>query len=139
MGKVKDFWYNKPMTNLDKYYSDADRLASRGANRPKDEFAKALVQLFSSWSRDFEPIASALCGYWQGRYADTLDTEAGKTAAVEWFGSLLSLFYEDFPRDKDFADDDWEEIRDTVSAEAESLDMDLVTSILSVIVERGKA
>lgn len=139
MGKVKDFWYNNPMTNLDKYYSDADRLAARGATRPKDEFAKGLIQLFRSWSRDFEPIATPLAEYWQGRYAHTLDDPAGKEAAVEWFGALLSLFYGDFPRDKNFPDDDWAEIRDTVSAEAESLDMDLVTTILSVIVERGKA
>jgi len=39
----------------------------------------------------------------------------------------------------DFPDDDWDEIREIISAEADTMDLDLLTSIMTIIVERGKA
>ena len=38
----------------------------------------------------------------------------------------------------DFPQEDWEQINLIISSEAESLDMDLLNSIMTVIVERKK-
>ncbi|MBN1615933.1 MAG: hypothetical protein JW875_01370 [Spirochaetales bacterium] len=129
------------MTNLDKFCSDAQRLVARAEKSPIDEknFPNELLRLFASWSRDFDPVASALGSYWQDRYGRELSDSSKRKDAVEWFIALLSLLSGDFPATAHFADDDWDEIRETVSAEAETMDMDVVTAIMSILVERGKA
>lgn len=146
MGKVKDFWYNQNMTDIDKFHSDADRIAARAAKDEacggrafEREFREGITRLFLSWTRDYAGVGDSLAEYWDGRYGPSAANGEGRTAAVEWFGNALSLLSGNFPKDADFSDEDWAEIRDTVSAEADTLDLDIVTSILSVVVERGKA
>ncbi len=146
MGKVKVFWYNQIMTDIDKFFSDADRIASRaakdqagGSPSHEREFRDGMTRLFLSWTRDYAGVGDSLARYWSERYGDAAATDAGRKAATEWFGNALALLCGCFPKDADFPDEDWDEIRDTVSAEAETLDLDIVTSVLSVVGERGKA
>ncbi len=146
MGKVKVFCYNQIMTDLDKFFSDADRIASRaskdeaaGGHAFEREFREAITRLFLSWTRDYAGVGDSLAEYWGERYAGATATAAGRAGAIEWFGNVLALLSGCFPKEADFPDDDWAEIRDTVSAEADTLDLDIVTGILSVVVERGKA
>lgn len=131
------------MTNLDKFYSDADRLMARasvpGALQAAQKYGQELSRLFLVWARDYGNLASDLANYWTVTYSRTLDTPEGRKAGAEWFGSLLSLLGGSFSSEMNFPDRDWEEIRETINAEAENLDMDLLTSILTVIVDRGKA
>jgi len=130
------------MTNIDKFYSDGDRLMSKaGAPGSQDvkKLAAELSRLFLGWTRDFGELGANLSTYWIDEYADTLSTAEGRKAAVEWFGALLALLSDCFTADMNFSDRDWEEIRENVSAEAGDLDMDLVSSIMTVIVEHGKA
>ena len=134
--------YNSPMTNIDKFYSDADRLmAKAGAPGAQDlkKLAAELSRLFLGWTRDYGEIGANLSTYWIDEYSLTLSTPEGRKAAVEWFGAVLALLSDCFTAEMDFSDRDWEEIRENVSAEAEDLDMDLVATIMTVIVERGKA
>lgn len=131
------------MTNLDKFYSDADRLMKRaavpGSGLSAGGIAQELRRLYLSWARDYGNLGSDLADYWVSTYESTLNTEEGRKNGVEWFASLLALLGGDFSPDMDFPDRDWEEIRDTVNAEADDLDIDLLSSIMTVIVERGKA
>jgi hypothetical protein len=130
------------MTDLDKFYSDADRIVARAGapgGTAQARLAGELSRHFLIWARDYGDIAADLAAYWTERYGASLATDAGRKAAVEWFGSLLSLLSGSFAASMDFPDEDWEEIRNVISAEAESLDIDLLTTIMSVIVERGKA
>ncbi len=130
------------MTDLDKFCSDADRIASRAAvpgSAGYAKFAGELSRHFLVWARDYGDIAADLASYWNERYAASVSTEEGRKNAVSWFASLLALLSGDFEPSMDFPDEDWQEIRAVVSAEAEGLDIDILTSIMSVIVERGKA
>ena len=130
------------MTDIDKFYSDADRIIARAAvpgNTATAKLAGELSRHFLLWARDYGDIAADLAAYWTESYADSLVDDAGRKAAIEWFGSLLSLLAGEFTDSMDFPDDDWEEIRNVVSSEAESLDIDILTAIMAVIVERGKA
>lgn len=131
------------MTDLDKFYSDADKIISRAysAQQPHEtkKLAQELVRHFLIWSRDYQELSGSLSEYFTRKYEPSLATEAGRKAAVEWFASLLALFTGTFEAGMDFPDDDWAEIRDTINAEAEELDIELLSSLLTVIVERGKA
>jgi hypothetical protein len=104
-----------------------------------ERLAAELSRMFLSCARDYGDLASNLAAYWIDEYSSTLSDPAGRKAAVDWFSHLLALLDGTFTKEMDFPDRDWEEIRDNVSAEAESLDMDLVMSIMAIIVERGKS
>lgn len=134
--------YNNHMTNIDKFYSDADRIMARAGapgNQDMKKLAAELSRHFLGWTRDYGELGPNLSTYWIDEYSNTLSTPEGRKAAIEWFGALLALLSGSFTAEMDFSDRDWEEIRENVSAEAEDLDMDLVASIMTVIVERGKS
>jgi len=142
IGKVKDFIYNRNMTDIDKFFSDADRLVARASVPGSTTAAKLgseLSRMFLVWTRDYGDIGTDLAAYWTERYGNTLTTDAGRKSALDWFGAALALLSGCFGDTMNFTDEDWEEIRDIVSAEAENLDMDLLVSIMTIIVERGKA
>ena len=130
------------MTDLDKFYSDADRIVARACGAgtfSAGKLAGELSRHFLVWTRDFGNIATDLASWWNEHYVETLETDEGRKAAVDWFGSLLALLSGSFTPEMDFTNRDWEEIRDIISAEAENIDIDLLTSIMTIIVERGKA
>ena len=113
--------------------------ASAAGKTETQKLACEITRLFLSWARDFGELGTNLSAYWINEYAGTLSTEEGRKRAVEWFGSVLALLSDCFTKDMDFSDRDWGEIRDSISDEAENLDMELITSIMTIIVERGKA
>jgi hypothetical protein len=130
------------MTDIDKFFSDADRMVARASATGKTDTQKLageITRLFLSWTRDFGELGTNLSAYWLDAYTETLSTEEGRKRAVEWFGSILALLSDCFTKDMDFSDRDWDEIRDSISDEAENLDMELITSIMTIIVDRGKA
>ena len=130
------------MTDIDKFFSDADKLVARASATGKTDTQKLageITRLFLSWARDFGELGTNLSAYWLDAYTETLSTEEGRKRAVEWFGSVLALLSDCFTKDMDFNDRDWDEIRDSISDEAENLDLDLITSIMTIIVDRGKA
>jgi len=130
------------MTDIDKFYSDADRLASRIPSTDTSagpKFASDLTRLFLSWTHDYGEIGEDLASWWANKYRDGLGEDGARRKAVEWFGAALSLLSGCFTDKMDFPDDDWEEIRDTISASADELDIDLIQTIMTVIVERGHA
>ena len=61
-----------------------------------------------------------------------------KEEAVTWFYTVFSLFDGSFGSDMDFSNEDWEELHTIISAAAETLDMQTVSAIMSIMVERHK-
>lgn len=130
------------MTDIDKFYSDADRLVARASvpgSIAAGKLGSELSRMFLVWTRDFGEIGANLASYWSDKYSASLSTENGRKAAIEWFGAAIALLSGCFTEKMDFPEDDWHEIRDIISAEAESIDMDLLMSLMTVIVERGKS
>jgi hypothetical protein len=130
------------MTDIDKFYSDADRIMAKAGAPGSGGTAKLASDLsrhFLLWARDYGDVGTDMATWWMEHYADTLGSDEGRKAAVEWFGALLALLTGNFTAEMDFPTDDWNEIRDTVSACADDLDIDIITTIMTVIVERGHA
>lgn len=130
------------MTDIDKFCSDADKMMARSPVPGTNDAARmisGLTNLFLAHTRDFGDIGTDLADWWKERYGDTLDSPEGRKAAVDWFAAVLSLLTGNFTKDMDFPDADWDEIRESISAEADNMDIETLTGILTVIVERGKA
>lgn len=142
IGKVKVFIYIITMNDIDKFYSDADRLASRAVRTGTEDAKKIgteLSRMFLLATKEYGEIGKDIEAYWNATYKETLSTESGRRVAIDWLGSALALLSGCFTPAMNFPDSDWAEIRDIISAEADTLDIDLLMSIMSVIVDRGKA
>lgn len=130
------------MTDIDKFFSDSDRIL-KTASKPgisgtssSKTLARDLLRNFHAWTRNYGTLADALSDYWTQTYANDLDTFESRKIAAQWLGYALSLLSESFTPEMDFTNADWEAIREIVSSEADDIDISLLTSILSVIVER---
>lgn len=122
------------MNVLEKFYSDALRIAQKTSGT---EFETALTDLFIDTIRRYDktllPLAEASTQYWLTAYR-----QGEQTQGADWFYRVFALFDGTFDEAMDFPDEDWAELHAIVSAAAETLDMDTVQSILSVMVERHK-
>ncbi|HHU36034.1 MAG TPA: hypothetical protein GXZ47_02270 [Treponema sp.] len=127
------------MTNLDKFYSDAERTTARFIRDGKEQALSAELQRsFLEWNRSSEILAKALAGFWHQNFGLNLTTDDKRAIALQSLLALMALINGEFDDTMDFPDKAWEEIREIVSAEAESLDMETLTEIMTVIVSRGK-
>lgn len=124
------------MNSLEKFYSDGLKLIK---SCDSEKFAVELAELFNkaiySFDKHISGLAKNLADY---KLANLLSGEIDKTECVEWFYKLFSLFAGSFDKNMDFSEEDWNEIKLTISAEAEELDMDFLNEIMTVFVERKK-
>lgn len=135
--------YHKAMTDLGKFYADVQRClkherADHNGNYDGLRASRAIEKLFISYSRGLECIAEPLAEYWEQTYiqkSTNLAEEPQKTN-IDWLANVLALFDGQLEPDQNFSKKDWAEINDTVNAEAEDLPLDVLSSIMSTIVER---
>ena len=126
------------MTNLDKFCSDVQKAAARAIrDGTTPSLATELERLFMEWTRSYGPLAQNLLTFWTDRYAGALGNEKTRDTAIERLVSLMALITGVFDDDMDFADTEWEDIREIVTAEAEDMEMDRLMEIMSIIVSRG--
>lgn len=135
------------MDTMEKFYSDASRLVEKShanqlaekLNKDGDDFDARLTEIFckavSLYDKQAQVLANDFADYWLSAYSEGRQK---KEDAVEWFYQIFSLIAGNFEKDMDFPQEDWEQINLIISSEAESLDMDLLNSIMTVIVERKK-
>lgn len=130
------------MTDIDKFFSDTDKIlkqASKPGFMSSKTLARELSRNFQLWTRDYGSLGEALVDYWTITYGENLESyEAQQTAAL-WLAYALSLLNDSFSSEMDFTDTDWEAIREIISSEAGNMEMTLLSSLLTVIVERGKS
>ncbi|WP_253693643.1 MULTISPECIES: hypothetical protein [unclassified Treponema] len=139
MKNIAELDYNeKIMDTMEKFYSDGIRLAEK-QDKDGAEFDSRLTEIFckavSLYDKQAKALANDFADYWLSEYSEGRQK---KEEAVEWFYKIFSLIAGNFEKDMDFPQEDWEQINLIISSEAESLDMDLLNSIMTVIVERKK-
>ncbi|HQB88407.1 MAG TPA: hypothetical protein PLJ76_05290 [Treponemataceae bacterium] len=126
------------MTNLDKFYSDAHKsLARADRNGSPTTLAAELQRSFMEWTRSYGNLAENFWTFWLDRYADALGNTDNRGIAIDRLVSLMALLTGSFDDTMDFSNEEWEDIREIVSAEAEDMEMDRLMEIMSVIVSRG--
>ncbi len=124
------------MNAMEKFYSDSRKLIKICRQNEFDaELAALFCRAVSSFDKQCENLANDFADYRLATYGENGQT---KEEAAEWFYKLFSLLAGHFEPDMDFSDEDWKQINLTVSAEAGEMNIDLLNSILSVMVERKK-
>ena len=89
------------------------------------------------WTRSYGNLAENFWTFWLDRYADALGNTDNRGIAIDRLVSLMALLTGSFDDTMDFSNEEWEDIREIVSAEAEDMEMDRLMEIMSVIVSRG--
>ncbi|UTY29121.1 hypothetical protein [Treponema putidum] len=128
------------MDTMEKFYSDASRLVERfSKDGDTAGFDSRLTEIFckavSLYDKQAQVLANDFADYWLSAYSAGRQK---KEDAIEWFYQIFSLIAGNFKDDMDFPQEDWEQINLIISSEAETLDMNLLNSIMTVIVERKK-
>jgi hypothetical protein len=117
------------MRETDKFRSDLDRAAGRDPSDPT-----SIESLRSFFYRSFPAIgeetkAALFASYLERR-------RLSPKAALEWLagaGSVLAMDYDGTA----FTQDDWREIRDAVSLEDETMDIELLEYVMSLVLDHG--
>ena len=85
-----------------------------------------------------ENIAEPLAEYWEQTYIQKSPNlaEEPQKANIDWLANVIALIDGQLEPNQNFSKKDWAEINDIVNAEAEDLPLDVLSSIMSAIVER---
>lgn len=129
------------MNNFDKFASEIHKTASRSAQNQRGSMtlAQDLAHLFEIWTRDIQSLGHLFAQYWLDSYAIDLNNPDALEASLTWLKQAYALLSCEFSKDMDFSEKDWYELKEIVTSEAEDLDLDLLTNLLTIFVERGKA
>ena len=120
------------MRPSEKIRSDLDRTfvaAIKGGPSPR---AAEQARRFVAGSLGFLPeeVRAAILDSFGAR------AEADGAAAVAWLGVLCGIFLQDYD-ESPLAAADWEELRDIVNEGAGEMDIDLLTYVMSLVVDHG--
>lgn len=115
------------MNYIDKFLSDSQRVIN--TNNSSSQKIIDLERLFSIASSQLGEIAPKLFQYWKETY--NIDFEK----KIDWLGDLLFLLSNQLDHEPVFTKKDWKEIQEEVSAEADTMDMDILSSIMSTMLQ----
>lgn len=131
------------MIDLGKFYADVQRClkherADNNGNYDGLRACRAVKKLFVSYFRGLENIAEPLAEYWEQTYilqSKNLEDEPQKSN-IDWLANVIALINGELEADRNFPQKDWVEINNVVNAEAEDIPIDVLSSIMSTLVER---
>lgn len=130
------------MDNIQKFFSDIEKIKkhNRDANGHLDlvKSSNQIADLFQNNNRGFCDLPNSLTDYWKKRYVD-FDINSGasefSSITIEKIGAMQAFLDND--SDTDCLDqEDWRQIADAVNYEAEDMPMDLLSSMMSILVEK---
>lgn len=121
------------MTSIEKFRSDAFRIA-KNANHQKEDALHTIKNFFVKSSSAPKTLTLSLSDYWQ----HTVTNHSLDDNAIEKACSFLALLLGCFScEDESFvSEDDWQEIANIVSSEAEDIPLETLSSIMSILVEK---
>jgi hypothetical protein len=119
------------MMETEKFRRDAEQAAKRASGRGEKAADEALRTFFErSFPRLGQESASALFSSYLERKRLSPDK------AMDWLGAVASLLLMDYDG-TELSREEWIEIREALTLDAESLDMELLTYVMSLVVDHG--
>jgi len=122
------------MRPSDKLLSDLDDWASRGENAPD---ARRLESLRSLLERSLRGASEDLLSGILERWSALSRSRDGKERARAWLDAVCLLFLMDYDDDPPLGREDWAQIREIFSAEAETMDMDQLSYVMERVLDHG--
>jgi len=133
------------MTTIDKFLSDIQKIikydrANNGGHYDSKRACTQIAKLFSNNNRNLGSLSVSISDYWLNTYvlgSEDLENQPSEDniQRIKAFQSFI-----DNEEDADFSiltSDDWETLRDFVDDEAETLDLDSLQNMMSIILANG--
>lgn len=133
------------MTTIEKFYSDIQKAikfdrANNGGHYDGKRACASICRLFETYNRDVPEVARQISDYWLNTYvlpsADAANEPSeANVAKIRAFHSFMN---NDISDSLDaLSQDDWENLRDFVNDSAETIELDALQNMMSVILDRG--
>lgn len=122
------------MRPSDRLLSDLDDWAGRTAREPE---ARRFESLKALLGRSLRGIPEDLLAGISERWSVLARGPGGAVRARAWLDAACLLALMDYDGDPPLEREDWSEIRELFSAEAESLDMDLLSYVMERVLDHG--
>lgn len=122
------------MRPSDRLLSDLDDWADRSAREPE---ARRFESLKALLGRSLRGIPGDLLDGIAERWSVLSRGPGGQQRARAWLDGACLLAFMDYEDDPVLDREDWAEIRELFSAEAETLDMDLLSYVLERVLDHG--
>lgn len=133
------------MTTIEKFYSDIQKTmkydrANNGGHYDGKRACEAIAKLFENYNKDVPGVARQISDYWMNTYVLASEDLANEPSELN--KDRLRAFYSFINNDNSeilnvLTDDDWENLRDFVNFEAETIDINALQDMMSIILERG--
>jgi hypothetical protein len=122
------------MRPSDKLLSDLDKWTDRSASGPESRRLESLRALLADSLRGIPPdlIADIV-----ERWAFLSRSPDDAKRARAWVDAACLLLMMDYNDDPPLSREDWGQIRELVSAEAENMDMDIVSYVMEQALDHG--
>ncbi len=135
------------MTTTDKFLTDIQRVikherADNGGRYDGRRACQRIADLFTSNNRDVTDLARSISDYWLNTYvlaAADINSEPSEEnkSRLTAFQNFLDGETENAEAFTILTADDWETLRDFADDEAETMDLDRLQNMMSLILEHG--
>ena len=131
------------MTDIQKFASDVKKLIKmnrlQDGTLNLDQACEKIIQQFERTSTVPASLSGSVASYWKTSYIDTSDEKENEPTQnhIEILCGFLS-FLENSDENFDLiSDSDWKELSELVNCEAETLPIEILQQLMSVLVEKG--
>lgn len=132
------------MDNNSKFYADIQRIlkydrANNNGNFNPERACKEIAKRFSTSYKTFGALPEGISQYWlENKVLSSSDISKEPTEdTINWILDADDFLSAEKDKTYCFSKKDWEEIRELVNAEACDLDINLLSDLMSIIVENG--
>lgn len=132
------------MDNNSKFYADIQRIlkhdrANNNGNFNPERACKEIGNRFASSYKNFGALPEGIAQYWlENKVLSSSDISQEPTEdTINWILDADDFLSAEKDKTYCFSKTDWEEIRELVNAEACDLDINLLSDLMSIIVENG--
>lgn len=131
------------MTNTDKFLADVKRIIKRNRSENSSYDGKScssqVAQLFCSYNKDLGDLPSSIMEYWMNTYilSSSQMEEEPTREHQDWLADVLEFLAGEEGDFKSLTQEDWVSLRDLINYEAEDLPVEVLSSLMGVLLERG--
>lgn len=133
------------MTAIEKFYSDIQRTikydrSNNGGHYDGQRACIQITKLFENYNRDVPGIAKQISDYWMNNYILTSEDLINEPSELNQnrIKAFHSFINNDISESLDvLSSEDWENLRDFIDSEAETMDLNVLQNMMSVILEKG--
>ena len=131
------------MTNTDKFLADIKRIINRnradGVKYDALACCRQVTELFSFYNKDLGDLPHSIGDYWFKEYIvpSTQLEEEPTLQHQDWLADVLEFLAGEEGEFKSITSKDWITLRDLINYEAEDLPVEVLSSLMGVLLERG--